>query len=85
MMAKLLTDRTKEEMIKIEDEVNSEIVNISYKGGMFMGCVATIKLINDTPVYDLSLIHTSYQNVSFEAVDYKSLMLRFYGFIKALK
>jgi hypothetical protein len=84
-MAKLLTDRTKEEMLKIEDEVNIEISNITYKGGMFDGCVATIKLINDTPVYDLLLIHNSYNNVSFEAVDYKSLMLKFRGFIQALK
>ena len=84
-MAKLLTDRTKEEMLKIEDEVVFEIQNIAYKGGMFVNCSLNITLINDTPIYNLILIHTSYQNVSFEAVDYKSLMLKFKGFLQAVK
>jgi hypothetical protein len=84
-MAKLLTDRTKEEMLKIKKEVNSEISNITYKGGTFSGCIATIELIHDTPIYKLWLIQNSGNNVSFEALDYKSLMLNFRGFIQALK
>ena len=84
-MAKLLTDRTKEEMLEIEEQVRLDLVGVEYKGNRFNHHFVIIKLINDTPIYELVLQQFNINNVSFEAVDYKSLMLKFRGFIQALK
>ena len=84
-MAKLLTDRTKEEMLYISGEVGSELEGLKYKGKAFTGCELIIKLINQTPVYELTLLQEIPNDIVFEAVNSSELLLRFYGFIKAIK
>ena len=84
-MAKLLTDRTKEEMIDIREQVYELLVGLKYKDKEFIGCSLIIKLIGEIPVYKLTLVQEVPNDIVFEAVDYKQLMLRFDGFIKAIK
>jgi hypothetical protein len=84
-MAKLLTDRTKDEMFDILSQVGSQLGGLKYKGKNFIGCELIIKLINQTPVYELTILQESPNDIIFEAVDSQQLMLRFDGFIQAIK
>ena len=84
-MAKLLTDRTKEEMIDIREQVFELLRGLKYKDKEFIGCELIIKLIGEIPIYKLKLLQEIPNDIVFEAVDYKQLMLRFDGFIQAIK
>jgi len=84
-MAKLLTDRTKEEMFNILSQVGSQLGGLKYKGKNFIGCELIIKLINQTPVYELTLLQETPNDIIFESIDYNELMLKVTGFFKALQ
>ena len=84
-MAKLLTDRTKEEMFDILSQVGSQLGGLKYKGKNFIGCELIIKFVGQTPVYELTILQESPNDIIFEAVDSQQLMLKVTGFFKALQ
>ena len=84
-MAKLLTDRTRDEMFDIVSRVGSQLGGLKYKGKNFIGCELIIKLINQTPVYELTLLQETPNDIIFESIDYNELMLKVTGFFKALQ
>jgi hypothetical protein len=84
-MAKLLTDRTKDEMIGIKEYVIESLNGLKYKGKNFIGCELIIKIVGETPIYELTILQETPNDLIFEADDFSELIYKVNGFIKALK
>jgi len=83
-MAKLLTERTKEEMRLISEYVNKNIEGKKYGGEQFKRTNISIIMEDNKDYYKLDMYLTTQIPIVLFGEDKETLLLQFDGFVKGI-